>query len=287
MHSFEYVAPETLDEALALLDEHGSEAKALAGGQSLIPVLNYRLAKPRVIVDLNGLNLGDVRVDGEGIRLGALARHCVLEESAELAGACPILGEAARLIGNVRVRTLGTIGGSLAHADPAGELPLVMVALGASLTLRRVRGVRRVTAADFFTGYLTTVLEPDELVTEVEVPAMRGKGTAVEELARRVGDFAMVAVAAVVSVDRRGRVDEACLAYGGVGSRPLRARSSEDALIGQEPTAERVALAARTARASLQPQSDAFVSAAYRSLLVEVLGRRALTRAVSRALEPA
>jgi len=287
VHSFEYVAPETLDEALALLAEHGSEAKALAGGQSLIPVLNYRLARPRIIVDLNGLRLGGVRVEGEQIALGALTRHCVLEESAELAGACPILGDAARLIGNVRVRTLGTVGGSLAHADPAGELPLVMVALGASLTLRRARGVRRVTAADFFTGYLTTVLEPDELVTEVEVPATRGKGTAVEELARRVGDFAMVAVAAVVSVDRRGRVDEARLAYGGVGPRPLRARSSEDALIGQEPTAERVALAARTARASLRPQSDAFVSAAYRSLLVEVLGRRALTRAVSRALEAA
>ncbi len=287
MHSFEYVAPETLDEALALLAEHGAEAKALAGGQSLIPVLNYRLARPRMIVDLNVLRLGGVRVEGERIALGALTRHCDLEESAELAGACPILGEAARLIGNVRVRTLGTVGGSLAHADPAGELPLVMVALGASLTLSRSRGVRRVPAADFFTGYLTTVLEPDELVTEVEVPATRGKGTAVEELARRVGDFAMVAVAAMVSVDRRGRVDEACLAYGGVGPRPLRARPAEDALIGQEPTAERVALASRTARASLQPQSDAFVSAAYRALLVEVLGRRALTRAVSRALEPA
>lgn len=287
MHSFEYAAPETLHEALGLLAEHGAEARVLAGGQSLIPVLNYRLAKPRMIVDLNRLDLGKVRVDGEGIRLGALTRYFVLEESAELAGVCPILGEAARLIGNVRVRTLGTVGGSLAHADPAGELPLVMVALDASLTLRCVRGVRRVPAADFFTGYLTTVLGPDELVTEVEVPATRGQGTAVEELARRAGDFAMVAVAAVVRVDRRGRVDEARLAYGGVGPRPLRARSSEDALIGQEPTAERVALAARRARASLQPESDAFVSAAYRSLLVEVLGRRALTRAVGRALEAA
>lgn len=205
----------------------------------------------------------------------------------ELAGGCPILGEAARLIGNVRVRTLGTVGGSLSHADPAAELPLVMVALDAALTLRRVGHVRRVQAVDFFTGYLTTVLEPDELLTEIEVPTTRGKGTALEELARRAGDFAMVAVAAVVSVDRRGRVDEARLAYGGVGPRPLRAGPAEDALLGREPTAERVALAARTARTSIQPQGDAFVSAAYRSLLVEVLGRRALGRAVSRALEAA
>lgn len=287
MQSFDYVAPETLDEALALLAEHGSEAKVLAGGQSLIPVLNYRLAKPRIIIDLNSLRLGDVRVDNERIRLGALTRYFALEESVELAGGCPILGEAARLIGNVRVRTLGTVGGSLSHADPAAELPLVMVGLDASLTLRRVSGARRVSAADFFTGYLTTVLEPDELLTEVEVPTTRGKGTALEELARRAGDFAMVAVAAIVRVDRRGRVDEARLAYGGVGPRPLRANRAEDALLGREPTAERVAIAARTARTFISPHGDAFVSAAYRSLLVEVLGRRALGRAVSRALDAA
>lgn len=287
MHPFEYTDPENLDEALALLALHGAEAKALAGGQSLIPILNYRLAKPLIIVDLNRLSLGEIRIHGDLVTLGALTRHCDLEESPELARLCPILGGAARLIGNVRVRTLGTVGGSLAHADPAAELPLVMIALDALLTLRSARGTRRVAATDFFRGYLTTVLEPDELVTEIEVPVTRGKGTAVEELARRAGDFAMVAVAAVVSVDRRGRIDEARLAYGGVGPRPLRAGPAEDALIGHEPTAERLALAARTARASIQPHADAFVSAAYRSLLVEVLGRRALTRAAHRALEAA
>jgi CO/xanthine dehydrogenase FAD-binding subunit len=236
---------------------------------------------------LNRLPLREIRVQDDRVRLGALARHCDLEESTELARVCPILGEAARLIGNVRVRALGTVGGSAAHADPAGELPLAMIALDASLTLQSTRGARRVPAQDFFTSYLTTVLELDELVTAIEVPLTRGKGTAVEELARRAGDFAMVAAAAVVGVDRRGRVDEARLAYGGVGPRPLRVPRAEDALIGQEPTAERLALAARTARASMQPHADAFVSAGYRSLLVEVLGRRALARAVHRALEAA
>lgn len=287
MHPFAYAAPETLDDALALLAQHGGEAKVLAGGQSLIPLLNYRLAKPRIVVDLNRLSLGGIRAVGDRVALGALVRHCDLDESPELARVCPMLGEAARLIGNVRVRALGTVGGSLAHADPAAELPLVMMALDASLTLRSARGTRRVLGHDFFMGYLTTALEPDELVTEVEFPATRGRGTAVEELARRAGDFAMVAVAAVVSVDRRGRVDEVRLAYGGVGPRPVRAVAAEDALAGQEPTAECLAQAAKLARASIEPHGDVFVSAAYRSLLVEILGRRALTRAVHRALEAA
>jgi CO/xanthine dehydrogenase FAD-binding subunit len=287
VYPFEYAAPDTLDEALALLARHAGEARALAGGQSLIPVLNYRLARPRIIVDLNRLPLGGIRVDDGGVALGALTRHCDLEDSIELARLCPILGEAAQLIGNVRVRTLGTVGGSLAHADPAAELPLVMVALDAVLTLRSARRTRRVGAADFFRGYLTTVLEPDELMTEVEIPLVIRAGTALEELARRAGDFAIVAVAAVLRIDRRGRVEEARLACAGVGGRPLRVRPAEDLLIGREPTAERLAMAARAARAAIQPHGDAFVSAAYRSLLVEVLGRRALTRAMHRALQAA
>ncbi len=287
MHPFEYAAPETLGEALAILGDHGAEAKALAGGQSLVPILNYGLAKPRIIVDLNQCLRADIRAQDGRLALGALTRYCDLEESDEIARACPILAEAVGLIGNVRVRAMGTVGGSLAHADPAAELPLTAVLLDGSLVLTSAHGTRRVPAADFPTGYLTTVLEPDELVTEVDVPATRGKGTAVEELARRAGDFAMVCAAALVSVDRRGRVEEARLAYAGVGPRPVRVLRAEDALMGQEPTAERVALVARTARSSVEPHGDAFVSAAYRSLLVEVLGRRALARAVSRALEAA
>lgn len=284
MHSFDYAAPESVDEALGLLAGPGGDTRALAGGQSLIPLLNYRLARPRLIVDLNRLPLREIQSDGERVTLGALARHGDLAESPDLASACPILGEAARLVGNVRVRTLGTLGGSLAHADPAAELPLVMVLLEGSLSLRSPRGVRRVAAAEFFRGHLTTALEPDELVTEVDVPETRGRGVAVEEIARRAGDYALVAAAALVKVDRRGRVDEARLAYAGVDARPVRARPAEDALAGQEATTERLALAARSARAAIAPQGDAFCSAAYRSLLVEVLGRRALARAVRRAV---
>jgi carbon-monoxide dehydrogenase medium subunit len=282
---FEYAAPETLDEALGLLASGGGEVRALAGGQSLIPLLNYRLAAPRMIVDLNRVPAGEIRIERDRVALGMMARHGELAESPALARACPLLGEAARLVGNVRVRTLGTVGGSLAHADPAAELPLVAVALDAVLTVASRRATRRVPAADFFTGYLATSLEPDELVTEIDLPVTAGRGSAVEELARRAGDFAMVAVAAVVGVDRRGRVDEARLAFGGVGPRPLRAPPAEEAMIGHEPSAERLAMAARTARAAIHPHGDAFASAAYRSLLVEVLGRRALARAAQRALE--
>jgi len=284
VHPFEYAAPDTLDEALGVLASPAAEARPLAGGQSLIPLLNYRLARPRIVVDLNRLPLREISVRGDRLRLGALTRHCDLEESADIARDCSLLAEAAHLIGNVRVRARGTVGGSLAHADPAAELPLVMVALDAALVLASGRGIRQVSAGDFFTGYLTTALGPGELVTAVDVMTTRGRGTAVEELARRAGDFALVAAAAVVSIDRRGRVDEARLAYAGVGPRPVRVGPAEDALIGEEPTAERVALAARSARAAIEPDGDAFASAAYRSLLVEVLGRRALARAASRAL---
>lgn len=284
MHPFEYVAPGTVDEVLDVIARPGLDTKVLAGGQSLVPILNYRLAKPDLVVDINALPLDRVAVGDGHLTLGALTRHHVLEESADIGRHCPVLAEAAALIGNVRVRSLGTVGGSLAHGDPAAELPMVMVALDARLTARSARGSRRMTAAEFFTGYLSTALAADELLTEIEVPGTRGKGHAIEEFARRAGDFAAVAVTALIGVDGQGRVDEARLAYAGVGPRPLRATAAEEALHGHEPTAERLALAARTARQSLNPASDAFVSAAYRSLLVEVLGRRALGRATARAM---
>ena len=284
MHAFEYAAPERLDDALPMLAEHGAEAKILAGGQSLIPVLAYRLARPRLLVDINDLDLHRIETTADQVRLGALVRYHHLEESPEVLGACPVLAEAAHLIGNVRVRSLGTVGGSLAHGDPAAELPLVMVALDARLTVHSLAGTRQIPAADFFTGYLTTALGASDLLTEIAVPSTRGKGTAVEEMTRRAGDFAVVAALAVVSLDRRGRVDEARLAYAGVGPRPLRARRAEETLLGEEPTPARVAQAARRARETIVAQADPFVSAAYRSLLVEVLGRRALLRATARAL---
>jgi len=285
MHAFDYVAPASLDEAVGVLAEHGEDAKVLAGGQSLIPLLNYRLAKPRVVVDINGLPLEGLSVAKGRLRLGALIRHAALEESLELARYCPVLREAAALIGNVRVRTLGTLGGSLTHADPAGELPMVMLALDAQLAIAGRAGRRTVAARDFFTGPLTTALAADELLIGIEIPMTRDMGGAVEEVSRRAGDFAIVATTALVRVDRRGRVDDARLAFAGVGPTPVRVAAAEEVLVGSEPTSDRIAQAADAARAAVAPESDAFVSAAYRRLLVGVLARRALARAAARALE--
>lgn len=285
MQAFEYLAPATIDEAVGALAEHRDDAKVLAGGQSLVPLLNYRLARPRIVVDINGLPLDAVSVTAGRLKLGALTRHATLQESDEIAGACPVLREAAALIGNVRVRTLGTIGGSLAHGDPAAELPMAMVALDARLGIAGRAGRRTVAARDFFTGYLTTVLTPDELLTEIDVPTTRDMGWAVEEISRRAGDFAVVAVTALIRLDARGLVDDARLAFAGVGATPVRVPAAEDLLRGAEPTAERIGQAADAARDALRPESDAFVSGAYRRLLAGVLARRALTRAVARAIE--
>jgi CO/xanthine dehydrogenase FAD-binding subunit len=283
LNAFEYIAPPTLHDALGLLREHGDDAKVLAGGQSLMPILHYRLARPRVVIDINGLPLGGITADDGRVSLGALVRYHELEESDTIARRCPVLAEAARLIGNVRVRTLGTVGGSLAHADPAAELPAVMTALDARLTVASASGRRTLAAREFCTGPLTTALAAGEIVTAVEITAMPTHGWAVEELSRRAGDFAIVAVVALVSLDRLGRVDDARLAFGGVADRPVHARAAEDALRGREPTADALARAAQVARDALDPPSDAFVSGAYRRHVAAVLGRRALRRAVERA----
>ena len=283
MPSFAYEAPATVEETVDLLRRHGADAKVLAGGQSLVPLLNYRLADPRVVVDINDLRLAAVTAHDGRLKLGALVRHHQLEESKEIVRRCPLLREAAVLIGNVRVRALGTVGGSLAHADPAAELPMVTVALDGRFTLASAMGTRTVDAREFFTGPLTTAMRPDELLTEIDLAAPPATGWAIEEIARRAGDFAIVAVTALVGLDRRGRVAHARLAFAGVSATPVRAGAAEEALIGHEPTAERLAHVAGVARDALSPQSDAFVSGAYRRHLAGVLARRAMTRATARA----
>jgi aerobic carbon-monoxide dehydrogenase medium subunit len=284
VRAFEYVAAETIDEALAMLARYGEDAKVLAGGQSLVPLLNYRLVEPRVVVDINALPLDAVGIVDGRLRLGALTRYTTLEESAEIRGACPLLAEAARLIGNVRVRTLGTLGGSLAHADPAAELPMAMLALDAHFRIVGRDDCRTVPVRDFFRGHLTTALAPGELLSEVDVPVGTGQGYAIEEYARRVGDFALVAVAVVLNLDRRGRVDDARISFAGVGPTPMRVLAAEDTLLGREPTPEHIAETAVTARDALDPSADPFASAPYRKLLAGVLSRRALARAVGRAI---
>lgn len=274
-----------MEEVLALLRAHGAEARPLAGGQSLVPLLSYRLVRPRLVVDLRHLGLDTLELVNGRLRLGALVRYHQLEEAPSVRRHCPVLAEAAALVGNLRVRALGTVGGSLAHADPAAELPMVMTALDAQLTLASTEGLRTVSAADFFRGPLTTALRPDELLVAAEVGVPPAMGWAVEELSRRAGDFALVAVTAGLALDPHGRVEEARLAFAGVADRAVRARAAEDALRGQPPTPDRLATAARLAADALAPPSDAFASGAYRRLLAGVLARRALARAAARALE--
>jgi aerobic carbon-monoxide dehydrogenase medium subunit len=290
--AFRYLAPASVREAALMLAEHGADARLLAGGQSLVPALNYRLARPGVVVDINRLPLGGITVRGDELRIGALVRHHELEESVEVTHRCPMLAEAASLVGNVRVRTLGTLGGSLAHADPAAELPLVACGLDARIDVEGPRGRRTVPAAEFFQGPFSTALAQDEIVVEIVFPVTTGAGTAVMELSRRPGDFALVAAAALVRLEGDGRVSETRLALGGIAGTPVRARAAEDALTGHEPAPDRIREAARAARRGAASgglagglDGDAFASAEYRAHLVEVLARRALTRATGRAME--
>lgn len=280
---FEYHAPRTLEEAIALLRQGGEGAKPLAGGQSLVPLLTLRLARPEVLVDLNGLDeLRAVRRDGDHVFIGALVRHRSLERGDGALGACPLLQEAAALIGNVRVRALGTIGGSLAHADPAAELPAVAQALDATLVLRGPDGERRVPARDFFLGALTTALGPAEVITGVRLPVLGpGVGYAVEEFTRRAGDFAVVAAIAVVEVGRAGEIARARVALAGAGATPRRLPGVEAALAGQRPEVETLRRAALGAAREIDPDGDMHASAAYRRHLARVLTSRALERAAA------
>ncbi|MGH7278048.1 MAG: FAD binding domain-containing protein, partial [Candidatus Rokuibacteriota bacterium] len=214
---FEYVRPASLGEALETLHQHGDDAKALAGGQSLVPLMNFRLTRPAVIVDLNGLaDLAYIRADGDGLAIGALTRQRAVETSAVVRERAPLVAEATPYIGHVPIRTRGTVGGSIVHADPSAEYPVVMVALEARFRLARRDGTREVGAADFFKTYLTTDVEPTELLTEIRVPALPPRtGISFMELARRHGDFAIVAVGVAVTL-AGGVIGSARIALGGV-----------------------------------------------------------------------
>ena len=223
---FAYDAPRELEEALELLAREGEDVKVLAGGQSLVPLLNFRLARPDRLVDLNGVeSLAHLRVEGGALRIGALARHVDLERSAEVASGWPLLAEAVRYVGHPQIRARGTVCGSVAHADPAAELPVALMALDARFHVRSVRGPRVVGADELFLGFLTTSLEPDELLVEIEVPALpAGSGSGFAEHARTHGDFALGGAAAIVTPDR------ARVALLGAGPVPLRVDGSVDEL---------------------------------------------------------
>jgi CO/xanthine dehydrogenase FAD-binding subunit len=282
---FEYVAPRKTDEAVALLSQHGDRAKVLAGGQSLVPLLNFRLARPEVLVDVNRVaELAYVRpVDG-GLAIGALTRQHALERADLVRSRLPIVAEACRLIGHLPIRHRGTLGGSLAHADPASELPAVMVALEAEVTASRKGERRAVAAEDFFTGIFTTALAADELLTEVRAPGLPPRtGGAFLEIARRAGDFALVGVAALVTLDDGGRVTRARLALCGAGPTPIRAREAERVLVGERPDGRVLDDAVERMVAATDPPGDIHASAAFRKKLARHVGRQAIELAARRA----
>ncbi len=280
---FEYHAPASIDEVLALLKRYGGEAKLLAGGQSLMPLMNFRLARPPALIDLNGIqSLAYIREDNGVVRLGAMTRQRSIEFSPVVRKRLPLLAEATTLVGHLPIRTRGTIGGSIAHADPSAEYPAVLTALDGTVTVRGPRGERTLRASELFETYLTTNLEADEILVEVQLPAMpAGAGFAFEEFSRRHGDFAIVGIAAVLVGEGR-RCTAARLTTAGAGPVPTRLRPAEEILEREGLSKASIEKAAELAADLVEPDSDVHASAAYRRNLTRVLTGRALRRAIAR-----
>ena len=283
---FDYEAPKTVSEAVELLAEHLDEASVLAGGQSLIPLLAMRLAYPAVLIDINGIaELSGVSAANGWVTIGAMTREYVAEDSETVAGTVPLLAAALPLIGHEAIRSRGTIGGSLAHADPAAELPAVARALDAEFVVRGQSGERVVPAAEWFEGFLTTSRRPDELLTEVRFPAAeRGTGISFQEVARRHGDFAIVGLAASLTLSG-GAISDARLAFSGVSDVPVRAVGAEDLLVGEGPSPELFDEAARRATDDIDPPADLHGSSDYRRKVAAALARRGLRAAADNAYE--
>lgn len=282
---FEYHAPATIEETVSLLQRYGDAAKVLAGGQSLMPLLNFRLARPACLVDINGVEgLDDLRREDGWLAVGALVRQRTAEISSSVAEICPLLAEALPLVGHFQIRNRGTILGSLAHADPAAELGAVAVALGAELQIESGRGSRVAAASQFFVSYLTTALAPDELLVQARFPAARPRtGYAFREFARRHGDFALVGVAAVVGHDEAERCADVRLAFSGVGPVPVLFTDEQGILRGQPLEPKAIEALALHAAGSLETESDVHASAEYRRELAHVLAERALHAAAARS----
>ncbi len=284
--AFEYQAPRTVGEAVGLLDKHADQAKVLAGGQSLVPLMNMRLARPGVIVDINRIKaLEYIVATPTALRIGALVRQRAAETSRLVAERCPLLRDALRLVGHVQIRNRGTVGGSIAHADPAAELTAVLTALGGEVTAQGPRGTRVIPAADLFVTYLTTSLDPREVLTEVRFPTLPpGAGWSWMEIARRHGDFALAGVGVVLAV-RRGMISDVRIGLTGVGPTPVRASAAERLLTGRAPSEALWAEAADAVRAAVEPDGDIHASAEYRRHVSGVLTQRALREALTRVRE--
>jgi aerobic carbon-monoxide dehydrogenase medium subunit len=283
--AFDYRAPASLAEAVDILRQRGEEAKVMAGGQSLIPLLKLRFSQPALVVDIGRLpNLAGIARQNGHLRIGALTRHAAVESDAELKSLCPLLPEAAHWIADPLIRNQGTVGGSICHADPAGDWGSVMLALGADFVARSESGERVIHATDFFQGPFTTSLRPDEILTEIRIPLAAHSGGAYNKLERKVGDFATVAVAVQVAMNG-DKIAGAGIGLTSVGDRNLKAVDAEKSLAGKEPTDAAIAEAAKLAAAAADPKSDVRGSADYKKDVVRVFVQRGLKTAVARAKE--
>jgi CO/xanthine dehydrogenase FAD-binding subunit len=282
--AFDYIAVTTIDMAVAALAAAGGEAKILAGGQSLVPMLNFRLLRPSVLVDINGIaGLATIEAAGSSIRIGALVRHYQLETSSLIARHFPVLSCAMTHVAHLAIRNRGTVGGSLSHADPAAELPMLALLLEAKLHIASASGTRTLTARDFFLDALTVDLASAEILTEIALPKLPPRtGWGFEEVERRHGDFALAAVAATLTVSD-GAIGEARIALTGVGPTPVRAAAAEALLVGHALEHGLTVRAIDAVRASIAPESDLHASSDYRRHLAGVLAGRALAAAWRRA----
>ena len=282
---FEYFAPANTAEAIDLLHQWGSEAKVLSGGQSLMPMLNFRLLKPAALIDINAIgDLSSIQLDNSALTIGAGTRQSSVLASSAVVEECGLITEALAFVSHPAIRNRGTIGGSVAHADPSAELAVVAAAAEAQMKVQSARGERVLAAEDFFVDALATAIEPDELLTEIRFPNFSGRtGWGFQEVSRRRGDFAVVNAAVLVNLDNDGRCQKARIVVGGVSGTPLRLKSLEADLVGSTLDPRTLADVAEQAKDGLSPQSDVHASAEYRRDVAAVLIRRSLETAAERA----
>jgi aerobic carbon-monoxide dehydrogenase medium subunit len=283
--SFEYLRPKTIPEALAFLKQYGDDAKVLSGGQSLIPMMKLRLARPAYIVDLNRIaGLSYIKEEGGFLKIGGLTREAEIEASALIRSKYPLLMDTAGVIADPQVRNLATVGGNLAHGDPANDHPATMIALGAQVVATGGKGERVIPVEGFFVSLFTTAIEQGEILTEIRIPVPPPKsGGAYVKVERKVGDFATAAVAVQLTLDDKGAVQRAGIGLTNVGPTPLKAKKAEDFLRGKKPDAAAIAQAAQLAADDAQPSSDLRGPAEYKKGLVKELAKRAISRAIERA----
>jgi len=285
---FEYHVPHSIEQALDLMSRYADQAKILAGGQSLVPAMNFRIAQPGMLIDLNRIaELSYIREDGNVIRVGAMTRERHLEFNASIAKHTPLLHEAVPNIAHPQIRNRGTIGGSIVNADPAAELPVLMLALNARLKAKKFSGERWIDAEDFFAGMFTTALEPDEILVEIELPNMSpNTGWSFMEVAPRAGDYALMGVAAQVTLDGGGRCKYAKLVYLNAGDGPIDAKEAAESIVGEELTDELIdSAAAHASEKEITPFGNIHTSPDFQQHLAKVLTKKTLKKALERAGE--